>query len=62
MTKGDAAGQWGRILEAAATYFLWCQGEKKLFFCFLNFDVGQGGSLSGRPICSRRFPRVGFLF
>jgi hypothetical protein len=38
-----------------------CGGEKKLFLRFLNFDVWQGGRLSGRPFCSRRIPRVRFL-
>jgi hypothetical protein len=38
-----------------------CGGKKKLFLRFLNFDVWQGGRLSGRPFCSRRIPRVRFL-
>jgi hypothetical protein len=38
-----------------------CGGEKKLFLRFLNFDVWQGGRLSGRPFCSRCIPRVRFL-
>ncbi len=38
-----------------------CGGEKKLFLRFLNFDVWQGGRLSGRPFCSRRIPRGPFL-
>ncbi len=40
---------------------LGCHGEKKMFLRFLNFDVWQGGRLSGWPICSRRIPRVRFL-
>ncbi len=38
-----------------------CGGEKKLLLRVLNFDVWQGGRLSGRPFCSRRIPRVRFL-
>jgi hypothetical protein len=47
------------MTKAAA--FMVCAGEKKLFLRFLNFDVWQGGHLSGRPFCSRRIPRVQFL-
>jgi hypothetical protein len=39
-----------------------CGGEKKLCLRFLNFDSWRGGRLSGRPFCSRRIPRVQFLY
>ncbi len=39
-----------------------CGGEKELFLRFFNFDSWRGGRLSGQPFCSRRIPRVGFLF
>jgi hypothetical protein len=51
--------RWERMTKAVAVMV--CGGEKKLFFRFLNFDSWQGGHLSGRPFCSRRIPRVGFL-
>jgi hypothetical protein len=51
--------RWGRMTKAAAVMVY--GGEKKLFCRFLNFDVWRGGSLSGRPFCSRRIPRVRFL-
>ncbi len=51
--------RWGRMTKAAAVMV--CGGEKKLFLRFLNFDVWQGGRLSGRPFCSRHIPRVRFL-
>ncbi len=51
--------QWGRMTKAAAVMV--CGGEKKFFLRFLNFDSWQGGRLSGRPFCSRRILRVGFL-
>jgi hypothetical protein len=38
-----------------------CGGEKKLFLLFPNFDVWQGGRLSGWTFCSRRIPRGPFL-
>ena len=36
--------------------------NKTNMLCYLNYDVGWGGRLSGRPNCSRRFPSVRFLF
>jgi hypothetical protein len=31
-------------------------GEQRWLLCFLNFDVWQGGRLSGWPFCSRHIP------
>jgi hypothetical protein len=48
--------------KGSGSLFLYGVVIKKWFVCFLNFDVWQGGCLSGRPFCSRRILRVGFLF
>jgi hypothetical protein len=56
MRQGSGEGCQRRRLPS----FLWCHGEKDLFLRFLNFDVWQGGRLSGRPFFPAVFRKSNF--
>jgi hypothetical protein len=69
--RAAAAGNPGRIVRtgegtggtsAAAAALGGGVGDKKIILCYLIFNVGRGGRLSGRQSCSCHFPSVRFLF
>jgi hypothetical protein len=62
MTKAGVATTVGKDGKGGGSLFLYGVVVKKMFCVFINFDVWQGGHLSGWPFCSRYITRVGFLF